>query len=453
MGWVTMSERELKRIGVLSEVIDERRSVASAAAVLSVSARHIRRLLERLIADGSAGMGHRGRGRVSHRKILAATREQALALIREKYSDFGPTLAAEMLGTRHALTVSRETLRKWMVESGLWLSRRQRRTFHQPRLRREALGELIQIDGSEHRWFEDRGDPCTLLVFIDDATGRLMQLRFVASESTVSYFEVLQDYLQIHGCPVAFYSDKHSVFRVNKADAKAGQGMTQFGRALAELNIEIICANSSQAKGRVERVNRTLQDRLVKELRLAGIADISGGNAFLPAFITGFNAHFAVAPARADNLHRPLKVAPDRLRDILCHREQRYVGHQLTLSYERQRIMLQRSDIAEGAVGQHVDILDFADGQMEVRWKGVSLPYVSFDKDQRVSHTAIVENKRLGAALAYIKEERDREIPAPRVKTNSEAGGYKSNGRKIGRPRGVGAKRIEPRPSNALPPI
>jgi hypothetical protein len=388
---------------VLSEVIDERRSVASAAAVLSVSARHIRRLLKRLIADGSSGMGHKGRRRASNRQIRAATRDRALALLKDKYSDFGPTLAAEMLGTRHALTVSRETLRKWMVEAGLWLSRRQRRTFHQPRLRREALGELIQIDGSEHRWFEDRGDPCTLLVFIDDATGRLMQLRFVASESTVSYFEVLQDYLQIHGCPVAFYSDKHSVFHVNKKDAKGGQGTTQFGRALSELNIEIICANSSQAKGRVERVNRTLQDRLVKELRLAGIADISGGSAFVPAFITGFNAHFAVAPARADNLHRPLKVTHDRLRDILCHREQRYVGHQLTLSYERQRIMLQRSEIAAGAVGQHVDILDFADGQKEVRWKGVSLPYVSFDKDQRVSHTAIVENKRLGAALAYLR--------------------------------------------------
>ncbi len=156
-----------------------------------------------------------------------------------------------------------------MVEDGLWLSRKQRRTFHQPRLRRESLGELVQIDGSQHRWFEDRAEPCTLLVFIDDATSRLMQLRFVPSESTSSYFEALQGYLESHGCPVAFYSDKHSVFRMNR-DAAGGQGMTQFGRALAELNIEILCANSSQAKGRVERANRTLQDRLVKELRLAG---------------------------------------------------------------------------------------------------------------------------------------------------------------------------------------
>src|SRR5215207_7209057 len=222
-----------------------------------------------------------------------------------------------------------------MTRAGLWRSGRQRRSLHQPRLRRECLGELVQIDGSEHRWFEDRAAPCSLLVFIDDATGRLMQLRFVASESAFSYFEALEGYLQAHGRPVAFYADEHSVFRVAKTHAKGGQGVTQFGRALAELNIEILCANSSQAKGRVERVNRTLQDRLVKELRLAGIASIEAGNAFLPGFIARFNARFAVAPARPNDLHRPLNVAPDRLRCILCHRERRHVGQQLTLSYER----------------------------------------------------------------------------------------------------------------------
>ena len=208
-----------------------------------------------------------------------------------------------------------------MVEAGLWLSRKQRRTFHQPRLRRESYGELVQIDGSEHRWFEGRGQPCTLLVFIDDATSKLMQLRFVLSESTASYFEALQSYLETHGCPVAFYSDKHSVFRMNR-DAQGGQGMTQFGRALAELNIGILCANSSQAKGRVERANRTLQDRLVKELRIASISDMTSGNAFLPGFVERFNERFSIGAAKADDLHRPLRVPPQKLNDILCHREQ-----------------------------------------------------------------------------------------------------------------------------------
>ena len=197
---------------------------------------------------------------------------------------------------------------------------------------------------------------------------------------------------------------------------------------MAELNIEILCANSSQAKGRVERVNRTLQDRLVKELRLAGISGMEAGNAFLPGFMARFNARFAVAPARPDDLHRPLNIAPDRLRDILCQREQRYVGQQLTLSYERQRIMLEENEVTRGLAGQYVDTYAFADGRLEVRWKGLSLPYRVFDKDQRVTHAAIVENKRLGEVLAFIKSQQEQ-LPPPKVKTNSERIAYQKTGR------------------------
>lgn len=319
-----------------------------------------------------------------------------------------------------------------MVDAGLWLSRKQRRTFHQPRLRREAYGELVQIDGSEHRWFEDRGAPCSLLVFIDDATGKLMQLRFVRSESAFSYFEALALYLKRHGAPIAFYSDKHSVFRVAKKAAKGGQGMTQFGRALCELNIEILCANSSQAKGRVERMNRTLQDRLVKELRLAGINDMETGNAFLPAFMGDYNARFAIVPARPDDLHRPMNLAPDRLAEILCKREQRYVGAQLTFSFERQRIMLEETEVSRGLAGRYVETYAYADGRLDVRWKGHCLPYRVFDKDQRVTHAAITENKRLGDVLAYIKE-RQEPLPSPNVKTNSDKNGYVKRARGPGR--------------------
>jgi hypothetical protein len=262
-----------------------------------------------------------------------------------------------------------------------------------------------------------------------------MQLRFVPSESAFTYFEALQGYLESHGRPVAFYSDKHSVFRVAKKEPKHGQGMTQFGRALAELNIEILCATSSQAKGRVERVNRTLQDRLVKELRLAGISDIAAGNAFLPGFIERFNARFAVAAARPDDRHRPLNIPPERLRTILCRREQRYVSQQLTLSYDRLRIMLERNEVTAGLAGKYVDTYAFADGGLEVRWQGLSLFYTVFDKNQRVSHAAIVENKRLGEVLAFIKSQQDLR-PPPRVRTNSEKIGYRKTGRKsAGRPR------------------
>ena len=232
MGWVIMSERELNRIEVLAQVDDGRLSVQNGANMLDVTKRQMFRLLKRYRTEGAPAIRHKSRGKSPNNKIHDAKRDYALALVKEKYDDFGPTLAAEMLAEHHGFKVSRETLRKWMVEDGIWLSRKQRRIFHQPRLRRECYGELIQIDGSDHRWFEDRAKPCILLVFVDDATSTLMELRFAKSESTFSYFEALESYLLKHGRPVAFYSDKHTVFRVPKPN-KHMTGMTQFGRALA----------------------------------------------------------------------------------------------------------------------------------------------------------------------------------------------------------------------------
>jgi len=429
LGWVQMSKQDLKRIEVLTEVSAGGRTTESAAAVLQISVRQAQRLLARYEDGGGAALIHRSRGRPASNRLSHGVREYVLELVRQNYRDFGPTLAAEVLRERHEVDVSRETLRKWMVEADLWLSRKQRRTFHQPRLRRESYGELVQIDGSEHRWFEGRGQPCTLLVFIDDATSKLMQLRFVPSESTASYFEALQSYLQTHGCPVAFYSDKHSVFRMNR-DAQGGQGMTQFGRALAELNIEILCANSSQAKGRVERANRTLQDRLVKELRIASISDMTSGNAFLPGFVGRFNERFSICAAKADDLHRPLRVPPQKLNDILCHREQRYIGAQLTFHYDRKQIILDQTELAKGLAGQYVELYDSPDRPLEVRWKGQSLPYRIFSKDQRISHTAIVENKRLGHALAIVKAQQDLK-PVTKVMNNREKTGYKKSPRRV----------------------
>ena len=425
-----MSVKDLQRIEVLTEVLAGRRTVGSAATVLAISERQVNRLMFRYRDGGGGALIHQARGRTSNNRLEAGVREYALELVRRNYRDFGPTLATEALQERHGIKVGRETVRKWMAADGLWLSRKQRRTFHQPRLRRESYGELVQIDGSEHRWFENRGEPCTLLVFIDDATGKLMQLRFVPSESTASYFEALRGYLDAHGCPVAFYSDKHSVFRATRQEAKGGQGMTQFGRALSELNIEILCANSSQAKGRVERANRTLQDRLVKELRLAGISDMAAGNAFLEAFVERFNGRFSVRPAGSEDLHQKLNLAPSRLNDILCHREQRYISAQLTISYDRKQIILERNDVTEELAGKYVELYDFPDRPLEVRWKGVALPYRVFRKDQRVTHTAIVENKRPGHALAIVKAQQDLKLET-KVMTNSEKTGYKKRPRAI----------------------
>ena len=427
-----MSERDLNRVEILSQVVQGRMTADHAANVLALSRRQVQRLLKSFRTDGPAAIRHKARGRPSNNRIDPAVQAFAVALVRDQYADFGPTLASEKLAEDHGLKVSRETLRKWMQDAGIWLSRKQRRTFHQPRLRRECHGELIQIDGSDHRWFEDRGPPCTLLVFVDDATSTLMHLEFVTSESTFSYFGALESYLQAHGRPVAFYSDKHSVFRVAKQGARTGHGTTQFGRALNELNIEILCANSSQAKGRVERANRTLQDRLVKELRLAWISDMAAGNAFLPGFMERYNGKFAKAPLRDDNLHRPLNMEPDRLREILCLRDERYVGKQLAFSYDRRRILLEENDLSRDLPGKYIDSYEFADGRLEFRWKGVSLTYSVFDKDQRVTHAAIAGNKHLSAVLEHIKAEQDKAPPkkrrAGKQRTHYEPTGRRTDG-------------------------
>jgi transposase len=427
MGWVLMSERELNRIEVLAQVDDGRLSVQNGANMLDVTKRQVFRLLKRYRTEGAPAIRHRSRGKSPNNKIHKAKRAFALALVNENYGDFGPTLAAEMLAEHHGFKVSRETLRKWMVDDGIWLSRKQRRAIHQPRSRRECFGELIQIDGSDHRWFEDRAAPCTLLVFVDDATSMLMELRFVPSESTFSYFEALESYLLKHGRPVAFYSDKHSVFRVPKPNPHM-TGMTQFGRALAELNIEILCANSSQAKGRVERANRTLQDRLVKELRLADISSMETGNAFLPGFTERYNAQFAKAPAKPNNLHRALNIEPDRLSEVFCLRDQRHVTKDLMLKYDRKRIKLEINDLTRGLVGKYIDIYEYGCGRIQVRANGVVLPHTILNPERRITHAAITENKRLSAVLEHIKAEQEKAPPKVKVKPISAKNGYKKKG-------------------------
>src|SRR5271165_5428342 len=307
---------------------------------------------------------------------------------------------------------------------------------HQPRRRRECLGELVQIDGSEHAWFEDRAPVCTVLAFIDDATSRLMQVRFVASESAFDYFRTTRAYLEQHGKPVALYSDKHGIFRVNNKDAIGGDGITQFGRALAALNIDIICANSPQAKGRIERAFGTLQDRLVKELRLAGISTLAAANAWLPEFVETYNKRFGRSPANAKNLHRPLTEADD-LDEILAWREARTVTRNLTLRYDRMMLLLDPTPFARGLAGKKVEVVNYPDGRFAVRHDAVALPFRVFDKIQTVMPGAIVENKRLGAALAFARQRQasyppNRKRGDPRRRrppNNLEAPGMPTKGR------------------------
>jgi hypothetical protein len=398
---ISMSSKELKRLEVIRQLDEGRFLRAHASELLRLSVKQVQRLLNAYRNHGPPGLVSRQRGQPSNRRYPEAFHAHVIALVQAHYRDFGPTLVREKLAACHEIDLSAATLRIWMVDAGIWVPRRLReRRVYQPRYRRENFGELVQIDGSDHHWFEDRGPPCTLLVYIDDATGCLLELRFVPSESTFDYFLSTKRYLRRYGKPVAFYSDKHSIFRVNRPGALSGDGMTQFGRALHELNIDIICANSSQAKGRVERVNRTLQDRLVKELRLAGISDMTAANAFLPGYIEGFNAQFAKPPLQERDLHRPLQDHED-LDDILCWQEDRTVSNSLTLQYDRVLYLLEPNDLTRRLRRCKVRVYDFPDGTIDIRHRGRSLPFRVFDRVRQVRQADVVSNKRLSAALQF----------------------------------------------------
>ncbi len=424
MGFLVMSEIELARLQVLRDLDQRRLTGQAAAAILGIGRRQTQRLLKAYRTQGASSLVSKVRGRPGNRRKPEAICAEALAIIRERYDDFGPTLAAEKLRELHGIHLGRETVRRWMSDEGLWVTRiRRRAKVHQPRYRRDCVGELVQIDGSEHCWFEDRGPMCTLLVFIDDATSKLMHLQFVETESTFSYFAATKSYLEQHGKPIAFYSDKHCVFRVAKPGLQ-GDGMTQFGRALSRLKIEIICANSSQAKGRVERANKTLQDRLVKEMRLAGINSIAAGNAFLPSFVADYNARFGKVPANPKDLHRAMSGF-DQLEEEFTWQEERTLSQALTLQYDKVLFILEPSGAAQAAVGKRVTVVDYPDGKIAIRYKGVDLAYRTFDKIRKVNQAAVIENKRLGPLLEMIKahqesqpsKKRSRSAPKRRDQT------------------------------------
>jgi hypothetical protein len=416
---IAMSHAEIDRMSVLRDLAEDRIGVSEAATLMRLGRRQVFRLATAFRQFGRRALVSDRRGKPSNRSYPAALRTEVIGLIRERYADFGPTLAAEKLYELDGICLGRETIRQWMMAAGLWKDRRQRmKPVHQPRYRRDCVGELIQIDGSEHWWFETRGPQCTLLVYIDDATSRLMHLQFVQTESTFDYFKATRAYLERHGKPVAFYSDKHGVFRVNRKDAAGGDGMTQFGRALHALNIDIICANSSQAKGRVERANATLQDRLVKEMRLLGISTMEAGNAFLPAFMADYNARFAKPPFDDRDLHRGC-ADHDNLDDAFAWKEERTVSVNLTLQYDQVMFILEPNEVTRPLARRRVTVIDYPDGRLAIRHNGVDLPYRTFDKRPQVNQAAIVENKRLGPVLAYIAEKQkeldmSRSAKAPR---------------------------------------
>ena len=367
---IAMSQKERDILKVTSLVLKGQRTQVEAARLLDLSDRQIRRILKRLREHGDAGAVHRLRGRPSNRRHDPALKEQALAIYRQDYAGFGPTLAAEKLAER-GIDLSVDTLHRWLIEAGLWQRQRNRDRHRSRRPRRTCWGELVQADGSEHDWLEGRGPRMSLLVMIDDVTSKVMA-RFYPAETTQGYMDLLGRYLRKRGRMVALYTDRHSIFW-GQAEGKT-PAKTKFARALEELAIRWIPANSPQAKGRVERFNGTAQDRLVKELRLAKAGTMDQANQVLErTFLPWFNRRCTVQPASPNNAHRPLHPSMHRPA-ILSLQETRRVANDYTIRYDNQTYQL-LPPAYPGLRGGQVTVEERLDGSRHIRFQDHYLQY------------------------------------------------------------------------------
>lgn len=329
-----MNQKEADRLHVMKLLANKQINLRRASELMKVSKSQSIRIKKAYLAFGIKGLVSKRRGKPSPNKMSNILKEKIISLIKENYSDFGPTLACEKLSEDHSISVSVETIRKIMTEACLWISRKHKQVVvHQMRSRRSKFGELIQIDGSYHRWFEDRADKCCLILFVDDATGKITSAKFCIHETTIDYLDTLKNHLKRYGKPMAFYSDKHTVFKVTQKKEFSGKEITHFGQVLKDLNMTLICANSPQAKGRVERKNGVLQDRLIKEMRLRKISSIEEGNIFLEEYIAKHNIKFGKKALSKEDAHRPIKFNED-LEKIFARKISRKLSKNLTFEYQ-----------------------------------------------------------------------------------------------------------------------
>lgn len=378
-GDLLMSAEERDRSHVIRQIIENTLSQREAAERLGLGLRQVKRLVHAWRHRGDAGLINRQRGRASNNRLPGTVRRRVEQLLRETYPDFGPTLAAEKLAERDGIVVSRETVRLIQVQLRLHRpkKRRVKRVF-QLRDRRPRFGELVQIDGSPHDWFEGRGPRCTLIVFVDDATSHLLALRFAPVECAAAYLAALRDQVLTHGRPRAFYSDRHGIFRVNAKDAQSGDGKTEFGRVVERLDIGLINALTPQAKGRVERANQTLQDRLIKEMRLCNINSIEAARAFLPGFILQYNEKFGVPPRDETGAHRPWTKTEDELDEALARSDERVLTRALTFSYGGTKYCVKTAGPGTALRGVRVTLHHFADGRLRVYYKDRPLAFTAY---------------------------------------------------------------------------
>jgi hypothetical protein len=409
---IAMSKKELTRLDIVQRVARKQIRHAEAARLLSLTERQVKRLVRAWREQGAQGLVSKRRGRPSNHRLDAAFKAQTLDALRSRYSGFGPTLAAEYLRAED-MQVSKETLRQWMIEADMWRAGKQRGRAHPPRPRRPRPGELVQIDGSPHDWFEGRGPRCTLIAFIDDATSRVMAACFTRAETTQDYLNGIHAYVRAYGCPAALYSDRHGIF--TKHDPEDAEP-TQFQRATDSLGIATIQALTPQAKGRVERLFQTLQDRLVKAMRLAGINDIEAANAYLATYLPGHNDRFGVMPADTRDAHVPCPLDDTALARACAIQHRRALSKDLVVSFNRQRYIVQTGGAPRYALrGQAVTVVEYPDGRIELLHCTGILPFKVFDEAQPIR--SAVDDKTLNVRVdELLKHHR----ATPHAKPNTE---------------------------------
>jgi transposase len=368
MKWtITMTQEELNRKTIIEQAEDKRITQREGAEKLGISERHFRRLLKQYRERGDTGLVSGHRGKPSNNRMKADTRDKIVRFIADPiYTGFGPTLLNEVLERTTGISISKESMRQIMIEEEKHHPKKKReKRPHPPRERRSRRGELVQIDGSYHAWLEERGSKACLLLFVDDATSAIVAARFVDRETCFAYGALCKSYFKAEGIPVAFYSDKFSVFRVNSRTGIHKQAITQFTRALNTLGVELICANSPQAKGRVERANETFQDRLVKELRLQKINNYQEANAYLPAFLAAYNRKFAVLPRSAMDAHAPLDPNVD-LDFLFSIHDTRIISKDLLIRYRNTTYQIVSKRPPQHLVGREVLTLEDEHGKLSV---------------------------------------------------------------------------------------
>ena len=370
---ITMTQEELKRLHIIHKALDKSITQTEAADIIGLCLRQTQRITKAVRLEGDKGIIHKGRGKPSNRALPNKIKDKALKLYKEKYPDFGPTLASEKLFEINKIKLNDETLRLWLLEANIAYKQRKKRPHRQWRQRKDHFGEMVQMDGSEHDWFEGRGPECVFMGYIDDATGNPFG-RFCPFEGTLPAMGSFKGYVEKYGIPASIYLDKHSTYKSTKKQSIEDQlnnqeHLSQFARAVTELGVNVIYADSPQAKGRIERLFKTFQDRVIKEMRLRGIISIEEGNRFLKWYLPVYVKRFAVKPAKQGDLHRPLSKDID-LNKILCKKTECALRNDFTVAYDKKLYQ-----VKDNIRAKKVIVEERTDGSMLIRHKGAILKF------------------------------------------------------------------------------